>query len=281
MPGVRARMEERARDSWRRENNLKKSTCASRSARSSRSPAQRSASRRSSTTSCRIARARALSRRRRTRGARRHRGHPAHRQVIESTSHRSTDAQIESRDLYGTVHVHRESSRCCRGDRRGLPLGDSIQREGGRCEGSRRRRDCDRDAFLPDVYVTCGNAKPRYNREDVDVQFAVNRSLTARADRRSGAALSRIFADCQQAAHVQSVGLGYIELGQSATTLSVENAASQAVERALAARHGRTLYILTSPQPGCTSKTRTAVDVLNKLVDQEIPSSGSSTTWTS
>ena len=69
---------------------------------------------------------------------------------------------------------------------------------------------------------------------------------------------------------LQDVGLGYIELGQSATTLDRRRgAAGEAVARAVARGTGRTLYILDEPTTGLHFEdTRKLLDVLNKLVDQ-------------
>jgi excinuclease ABC subunit A len=150
----------------------------------------------------------------------------------------------------------------------------SFNVKGGRCEA------CQGDGviaiemhFLPDVYVTCEQCKGRrYNRETLDVQYR-GKSIAEVLDLTVDQALPLLenFPPiANKLRTLQDVGLGYIELGQSATTLSGGEAQRVKLSRELSRRStGRTLYILDEPTTGLHFEdTRKLLDVLNKLVDQ-------------
>jgi excinuclease ABC subunit A len=150
----------------------------------------------------------------------------------------------------------------------------SFNVKGGRCEG------CQGDGviaiemhFLPDVYVTCEQCKGRrYNRETLDIQYR-GKSIADVLDLTVDQAvplLENFPPIANKLRTLQSVGLGYIELGQSATTLSGGEAQRVKLSKELSRRGtGRTLYILDEPTTGLHfADTHKLLDVLNKLVDQ-------------
>jgi len=150
----------------------------------------------------------------------------------------------------------------------------SFNVKGGRCEA------CQGDGviaiemhFLPDVYVTCEQCKGRrYNRETLEIQYR-GKSIAEVLDLTVDQALPLLEnfpAIANKLRTLQDVGLGYIELGQSATTLSGGEAQRVKLSRELSRRStGRTLYILDEPTTGLHFEdTRKLLDVLNKLVDQ-------------
>jgi excinuclease ABC subunit A len=150
----------------------------------------------------------------------------------------------------------------------------SFNVKGGRCEA------CQGDGviaiemhFLPNVYVTCEQCKGRrYNRETLDVHYR-GKSIADVLDLTVDQALP-VLENFPPIANklrtLQSVGLGYIELGQSATTLSGGEAQRVKLSRELSKRGtGRTLYILDEPTTGLHFEdVRKLLDVLNRLVDQ-------------
>ena len=150
----------------------------------------------------------------------------------------------------------------------------SFNVKGGRCEA------CQGDGviaiemhFLPDVYVTCEQCKGRrYNRETLEIRYR-GKSIAEVLDLTVDQALPLLenFPPiANKLRTLQDVGLGYIELGQSATTLSGGEAQRVKLSRELSRRStGRTLYILDEPTTGLHFEdTRKLLDVLNKLVDQ-------------
>jgi len=127
--------------------------------------------------------------------------------------------------------------------------------------------------FLPDVYVTCEQCKGRrYNRETLEIQYR-GRSIAEMLDLTVDQALpllENVPPIANKLRTLEDVGLGYIKLGQSATTLSGGEAQRVKLARELSRRGtGRTLYILDEPTTGLHFEdTRRLLDVLNKLVDQ-------------
>ena len=150
----------------------------------------------------------------------------------------------------------------------------SFNVKGGRCEA------CQGDGviaiemhFLPDVYVTCEQCKGRrYNRETLDVTYrgkSIADVLELTVDQ-ALPFLENFPAIANKLRTLQDVGLGYVALGQSATTLSGGEAQRVKLAKELSKRGtGRTLYILDEPTTGLHFEdTRKLLDVLNKLVDQ-------------
>jgi excinuclease ABC subunit A len=150
----------------------------------------------------------------------------------------------------------------------------SFNVKGGRCEA------CQGDGlvkiemhFLPDVYVPCEVCKgKRYNRETLEVRFR-GQSISDVLELTVDDALEffqnqpRIFQKLQT---LVDVGLGYIHLGQSATTLSGGEAQRVKLATELSKRDtGRTLYILDEPTTGLHFEdVRVLLDVLHRLVDR-------------
>jgi excinuclease ABC subunit A len=150
----------------------------------------------------------------------------------------------------------------------------SFNVKGGRCEA------CQGDGviaiemhFLPNVYVTCEECKGRrYNRETLDIKYR-GKSIAEMLDLTVDQALPLVEnfpAMAWKLRTLQDVGLGYIKLGQAATTLSGGEAQRVKLARELARRStGRTLYILDEPTTGLHFEdVRRLLDVLGKLVDQ-------------
>jgi excinuclease ABC subunit A len=150
----------------------------------------------------------------------------------------------------------------------------SFNVKGGRCEA------CQGDGvisiemhFLPDVYVTCEECKGRrYNRETLEILYR-GKSIADVLGLTVDQALP-LLENVPPIAHklrtIQQVGLGYIELGQAATTLSGGEAQRVKLARELSKRGtGRTFYILDEPTTGLHFEdVRKLLDVLGKLVDQ-------------
>jgi excinuclease ABC subunit A len=150
----------------------------------------------------------------------------------------------------------------------------SFNVKGGRCEA------CQGDGlvkiemhFLPDVYVPCEVCKGRrYNRETLEVRYK-GRSIADVLDLTVEDALE-FFSSQRRIAEklelLNDVGLGYIHLGQAATTLSGGEAQRVKLATELAKRDtGRTLYILDEPTTGLHFEdVRLLLDVLHRLVDK-------------
>ena len=150
----------------------------------------------------------------------------------------------------------------------------SFNVAGGRCE------NCEGDGvrkiamnFLPDVYVQCDVCKgKRYNRETLQVLYK-GKSIADVLNMTVSTALE-FFGDIpgvkRKLQTMQDVGLGYITLGQQATTLSGGEAQRIKLSTELSkVGTGKTLYILDEPTTGLHFEDiRLLLDVLNKLVDK-------------
>jgi excinuclease ABC subunit A len=150
----------------------------------------------------------------------------------------------------------------------------SFNVKGGRCES------CQGDGviavemhFLPNVYVTCEECKGRrYNRETLEIRYR-GKSIAEVLDLTVDQALELLEnfpSIANKLRTLQEVGLGYIKLGQSATTLSGGEAQRVKLSKELSRRGtGKTLYILDEPTTGLHFEdTRKLLDVLGRLVDQ-------------
>lgn len=149
----------------------------------------------------------------------------------------------------------------------------SFNVKGGRCES------CQGDGlikiemhFLPDIYVTCESCKgQRYNRETLDVTYK-GKTIAEVLDMTVAEALE-FFMPIPAIRHrlqtLSDVGLHYIKLGQSATTLSGGEAQRVKLSKELSKRPtGRTLYILDEPTTGLHFEDiQRLLDVLDRLVE--------------
>jgi excinuclease ABC subunit A len=168
------------------------------------------------------------------------------------------------RELYAMLPESRE---------RGYKPGRfSFNVKGGRCEG------CEGDGmkriemnFLPDVYVLCDVCRgARYNRETLSVQFK-GKSIAELLDTTVEEALPLLENVPQIQQKLQTlldVGLGYLKLGQSATTLSGGEAQRIKLAKELSKRAtGRTVYMLDEPTTGLHfADVHKLLDVLQRLV---------------
>lgn len=148
----------------------------------------------------------------------------------------------------------------------------SFNVKGGRCEA------CKGDGilkiemhFLPDVYVPCEVCKgARYNRETLEVRYK-GKNISEVLDMTINEAVD-FFANVPRIARklkiIQDVGLGYIKLGQPATTLSGGEAQRVKLATELSRRStGKTLYILDEPTTGLhTADIHKLLDILQRLV---------------
>jgi len=149
----------------------------------------------------------------------------------------------------------------------------SFNVKGGRCEACRGDGIIKIEMhFLPDVYVPCEVCKgARYNRETLEVKYK-GKSIADVLDMTVDDAVeffSAIPKINRKMVTLQEVGLGYIRLGQAATTLSGGEAQRVKLATELARRStGKTLYILDEPTTGLHAEDiRKLLDVLQKLVD--------------
>jgi excinuclease ABC subunit A len=127
--------------------------------------------------------------------------------------------------------------------------------------------------FLPDVHVECETCQgKRYNRETLEVRFkgkSINDVLNLNIDQ-ALEFFENIPAIVQKIRTLHDVGLGYITLGQSSTTLSGGEAQRVKLASELSRRDtGKTFYILDEPTTGLHFEdVRVLMDVLNRLVDR-------------
>jgi excinuclease ABC subunit A len=150
----------------------------------------------------------------------------------------------------------------------------SFNVKGGRCEA------CQGDGvikiemhFLPDIYVTCETCKGhRYNRETLEVKFK-GKSIADVLDMTvedAQAFFTAVPMIREKMDALVEVGLGYIKVGQQATTLSGGEAQRVKLSKELSRRAtGRTLYILDEPTTGLHFEdVKKLLEVLHSLVDQ-------------
>jgi len=155
-----------------------------------------------------------------------------------------------------------------------MPGRFSFNVKGGRCEA------CQGDGvikiemhFLPDVYVTCDQCKgKRYNRETLEIKFK-NKSIADVLDMTVEEAAEFFKAVPPVRDKMETlarVGLGYVKVGQQATTLSGGEAQRIKLSKELSRRStGRTLYILDEPTTGLHfHDVAKLLEVLHELVDQ-------------
>ncbi|MDH2326396.1 excinuclease ABC subunit UvrA [Cereibacter sp. SYSU M97828] len=155
-----------------------------------------------------------------------------------------------------------------------LPGRFSFNVKGGRCEA------CQGDGvikiemhFLPDVYVTCETCKgARYNRETLEIKFK-DKSIADVLDMTVEDAqgfFNAVPSIREKMDALVRVGLGYIKVGQQATTLSGGEAQRVKLSKELSRRAtGRTLYILDEPTTGLHFEdVKKLLEVLHELVDQ-------------
>jgi excinuclease ABC subunit A len=149
----------------------------------------------------------------------------------------------------------------------------SFNVKGGRCEA------CQGDGvikiemhFLPDIFVTCDVCKgKRYNRETLEVRYKgknISETLGMTVTEALGF-FENIPAIHHKLETINDVGLGYITLGQAATTLSGGEAQRVKLSKELSRRStGRTLYILDEPTTGLHfADIKKLLEVLNRLVE--------------
>jgi excinuclease ABC subunit A len=194
---------------------------------------------------------------------------PAPCETIKGFEHLDKVIDIDQRAIGRTPRSKPEAKA------RGYQAGRfSFNVKGGRCEA------CQGDGvlkiemnFLPDVYVTCETCKgARYNRETLEIKFknkSISDVLEMTCEEAQGffqavpSIREKMDALCQ-------VGLGYIKVGQQATTLSGGEAQRVKLSKELSRRStGRTLYILDEPTTGLHFEdVRKLLEVLNELVEQ-------------
>lgn len=150
----------------------------------------------------------------------------------------------------------------------------SFNVKGGRCETCKGAglQSIEMN-FLPDVYVLCDTCQgKRYNRETLEVRFkgkSISDVLEMTVEE-SVSFFENVPSILQKVKTLNEVGLGYIRLGQSSTTISGGEAQRVKLASELAKKStGKTFYILDEPTTGLHFEDiRILLEVLNKLVDQ-------------
>ncbi len=158
---------------------------------------------------------------------------------------------------------------------RGYKMGRfSFNVKGGRCEACQGQGVLQVEMqFLPDVYIPCDVCHgKRYNRETLQVKFK-GHSIAEVLDMTVSEAMGIFSAFptiINKLETLEAVGLGYVRLGQPATTLSGGEAQRVKLSRELAKRAtGQTLYVLDEPSVGLhAADVARLIDVLQALVDQ-------------
>jgi excinuclease ABC subunit A len=149
----------------------------------------------------------------------------------------------------------------------------SFNVHGGRCEACQGQGQLRIEMqFLPDVYVPCDVCHgARFNRETLQVKFkglsiADVLDLTVEAGMELFTSIPGIYSKLKT---LQDVGLGYIRIGQPATTLSGGEAQRVKLAKELSRRAtGRTLYVLDEPSVGLhAADVHMLIEVLQRLVD--------------
>jgi len=150
----------------------------------------------------------------------------------------------------------------------------SFNVHGGRCEACQGQGELRIEMqFLPDVYVPCDICHgKRFNRETLQVMFHDNYSISDVLDMTVDHALNEFknYPPMQNKLKLlQEVGLGYVRVGQPATTLSGGEAQRVKLSKELSRRAtGRTLYVLDEPSVGLhAADVHKLIEVLQRLVD--------------
>jgi excinuclease ABC subunit A len=149
----------------------------------------------------------------------------------------------------------------------------SFNVKGGRCEACRGDGIIKIEMhFLPDVYVTCDVCHgKRYNRETLEIRYKGKNiaDILGMTVNQSFRFFNRVSNIKNKLQTLIDVGLGYIHIGQPATTLSGGEAQRIKLSRELGKKAtGRTVYILDEPTTGLhTDDIRKLLDVLSRLVD--------------
>ena len=149
----------------------------------------------------------------------------------------------------------------------------SFNVKGGRCEGCQGPGQLWIEMqFLADIYVPCEECNgARYNRETLQVRFKglTIADVLAMSVDESTEIFSGFSSMMRKLSTLQSVGLGYIKIGQSATTLSGGEAQRVKLSKELSRRYtGRTLYVLDEPSVGLhASDVERLIGVLGNFAD--------------
>ena len=150
----------------------------------------------------------------------------------------------------------------------------SFNLTGGRCEACRGNGNIKIEMhFLPDVYIPCDNCKgKRYNNETLDIRYKEKNisDVLEMTVTEATSFFENIPAVRKKLEVLEEIGLGYLQLGQSALTLSGGESQRLRLSRELAKKAtGNTLYILDEPTTGLHfSDIQRLLDIINTLVDR-------------